>query len=127
MKNNLSTSSQSKVLSVEDKVKAALALATFEGNLARISISNICKQAGINRANLYASHPNLVAHIQSLKIKSPSKKTAIADINSLRIKIKNLEKRNNALLLLLVDMANRLRMAQNRLTRNSRISKIPQK
>lgn len=51
------------VLSVKDRVDAVLQLQQREAPFDPLSVAEVCRRAGVNRANLYATHPELVAQI----------------------------------------------------------------
>lgn len=56
----------SRKVSVEDRILQALALAKADMAPSQISVSAICRMAGVNRANLYAHYPHLVATLREL-------------------------------------------------------------
>lgn len=57
-KPNLMTS-----FSVEDRVHSAIAVLRSNDPNRRIAITELCRAAGVNRANLYANHPELLAQL----------------------------------------------------------------
>ncbi|CAJ0774975.1 hypothetical protein R8510_04042 [Ralstonia chuxiongensis] len=72
-------------LSVEERVRAALDLHRVEDPARLPSVAELCRQAGVSRANLYVSHAELVAAIlgrsvQSKKKSSPSKVKVAASV-----------------------------------------------
>lgn len=52
-------------LSVRERVEAALVLLRRDNPRAQITVSELCRIAGVSRANLYASHPDV---IQGLRV-----------------------------------------------------------
>lgn len=51
------------VLSVKERVSAVLQLHQHEDPLTPLSVAEVCRRSGVNRANLYATYPDLVAQI----------------------------------------------------------------
>lgn len=82
MKNVRSEMKNQNDLSVAARVGAALQIQRHGGSSKRMSVSEICRLAGVNRANLYATHPEIVAailgHPIGEKAVRPSKETAQA-------------------------------------------------
>lgn len=72
-------------LNVVERVNAALQMQRHESASQRISVSEICRLAGVSRANLYASHPEIVAEILGHPVGErsvqPSRKTANATLS----------------------------------------------
>ena len=93
-------------LDVHARVKAAIQLLKHENPSGRISISDVCAKAGINRANLYASHTDLVDLVHktwTMAKKSPSGKTEAECNAGLRVELAAAKQRNDALLLLVLE------------------------
>lgn len=65
------------VLSVEERVKAMMHARLAEDPLARISISEMCRLAGVNRAGLYAHHRTLVDEIRKNHMLPKKKKDSV--------------------------------------------------
>jgi hypothetical protein len=51
------------VLSVTERVEAVLQLQKQERPNERLSVAEVCRRSGVSRANLYATHPTVVAAI----------------------------------------------------------------
>lgn len=51
------------ILSVKDRIDAVLQLQQREAPFDPLSVAEVCRRAGVNRANLYVTHPELVAQI----------------------------------------------------------------
>lgn len=51
------------VLTIEEKVEAALQLQRHLDPIVRLSVCEVCRRTGVNRSNLYANHPRLVESI----------------------------------------------------------------
>lgn len=51
------------MLSVKDRVDAVLQLHQHEDPLNPLSVAEVCRRSRVNRANLYATYPELVAQI----------------------------------------------------------------
>ncbi|WP_321907817.1 TetR/AcrR family transcriptional regulator [Burkholderia cepacia] len=61
-------------LSVRERVEAALAFLASEDNGGRLSVSAVCRLAGVSRANLYSSHPDIVDRIVRRRLSQQSSK-----------------------------------------------------
>lgn len=53
------------LLSVAERLRAALHLTLVEDQYTRISIAELCRRAGVSRATLYQHHPELLREIRS--------------------------------------------------------------
>jgi hypothetical protein len=53
-------------LSVEEKIRTALHMMRSEGLESKITVAKLCRLAGVNRSNLYVSHPDIVREIRLL-------------------------------------------------------------
>lgn len=53
------------LLSVEERVRAALHLKVTENQEKELSVSELCRLAGVSRATLYQHHPALLTEIRS--------------------------------------------------------------
>ena len=51
-------------LSVRERVNAALILLRRDNPRARITVSELCRVAGVSRANIYASHQDVVESLR---------------------------------------------------------------
>lgn len=99
-------------LSVPEKVRAVIRLQQADSPTAKISVSQVCRLAKVSRANIYSNHPELLAEMQgvraeprhNLKVKPPSP-TACATCTQL-------ERRNRALLLTVLELRLQLESLQ---------------
>jgi len=57
-------------LSVVERVSAIVQLCQFESPDVPLSVAEVCRRSGVNRSNLYVSHPDLVASILNLQSNS---------------------------------------------------------
>jgi AcrR family transcriptional regulator len=62
-KNSGKTPGSQSDLSVAERVEAAIVFLTSEHSGSKLSVSAVCRAAGVNRANLYSSHPDVVEQI----------------------------------------------------------------
>lgn len=60
---NIEGSSSGGKLSVRERVEAAFAFLASDSGGGRLSVSAVCRLAGVSRANLYSSHPDVVDRI----------------------------------------------------------------
>lgn len=95
-------------LNVVTRIRAAMLAHKTDRELATMSVSAICRAAGVSRANLYVSHPELLREIRGWGAKEPTK-------NKLRVELaaqlkaevekrKLLQDRFDALLTVCVEM-----------------------
>ena len=54
-------------LSVLERVEAAISFLVSDTEGRKLSVSAVCRAAGVSRANMYSSHPEIVGRIVSLK------------------------------------------------------------
>lgn len=86
------------------KAEAALSLLKEENE--PITILKICKTAGVNRANLYESHPEFVEKVRTLQPRKNTKRKPATDELSQQLKqedaktMRELREENKALLYL---------------------------
>lgn len=94
-------------LSVRERVDAALILLRKNNPRARITVSELCRTAGVSRANLYASHRDVV---QSLRVEARSslrqtKSSAAPSVmKKLREKLATEVRKNHALVYLVTEL-----------------------
>ena len=94
-------------LSVRERVDAALILLRKNNPRARITVSELCRTAGVSRANLYASHRDVV---QSLRVEARSslrqkKSSATPSVmKKLREKLATEVRKNHALVYLVTEL-----------------------
>jgi transposase-like protein len=92
--------------SVAERVGAALALLERDGRASCVTVSEICRRAGVSRANLYATHPNLIAEILGNRADATPKPSTSKALSSTK-KHKSAEKaseREKALLYLCLEL-----------------------
>lgn len=104
-------------LSVRERVDAALKLARRENQRAKLTVSELSRLAGVSRANLYASHPDIVLGLRSESRTTrahrydaeTSKKLAAA-----RLQLAQEVRKNRALIYLVIELRAELQRSQNR-------------
>jgi hypothetical protein len=101
-------------LTPRERVEAALALHHIESPGTPLSVSKICAEASVSRANLYTHHPDLVKKILG-SAKTVGKRapptTTVAD---LKVRLAAEKKRANALLLVCVELQAEVRRLRAR-------------
>lgn len=107
-------------LSVEDRVRAVVYAKRHEDPAKRLSVSEVCREAGVNRANLYANHRELLDELlPRLREDAKQSKPELASPNVERNE-RRLEKVNRALLYLCLEMQLEVRSLRSRLPEKSR-------
>lgn len=92
------------LLSVVQKVEAALTLLKQEGRFSEITVIGVCKLADVNRSNLYERHPEMLQEIEKAghkpepRIRSPEKST-----ESLIVELRLVKRQYKALLRLALE------------------------
>ncbi|HDR9163797.1 TPA: hypothetical protein QDB28_004203 [Burkholderia vietnamiensis] len=123
MKSKQRHSTRSDQLSIPERVEAAIKLLESNGINVAISVSSVCRASGINRANLYAHHRNLVEEIlkrsRSSKAVQPSLPPVAERVQELVERVKVSEARYQALVLVCIEQqaeiaALRLQIQSNR-------------
>ncbi len=102
-------------LSVKERIQIELDAHTRENPGQRLSVTEICRRAGVSRSNLYAAHPTLVRDIHGPK--APAKKRVAAAPKAVDQKdtVEWLKKRNQALLVLYIELQQEVRLLRARL------------
>ena len=107
-------------LSVPERVRAVLTLFQLE-NGGRLSVNGVCRAAGVNRAGLYAHHPNLVEEILTLSRSSPIAQSVARgrvcreDLTKTADRLKELDARYRALLVVCIEQQAEIAALQARL------------
>ena len=102
-------------LTVEEKVRVELSAHQDENPGVPISIAEICRRANVSRANLYEFHRPLIKEIVGAKVlivKSEKSSPASRDD---AVVISELTRRNQALLLLCLELTRELQLVRARL------------
>lgn len=106
-------------LSVEDRVRAVVHAKRHEDPLKRLSVCEICREAGVNRANLYANHRDLLDELlPQLREHARESKRSTRPPNVERNE-PPLEEVNRALLYLCLEMQLEIRSLRSRLPKKS--------
>jgi hypothetical protein len=113
-------------LSVEDRVWAAVKVLKLGAPARKPSISEVCRAAGVNRANLYANHPQIVTALKKTTVKS-GKSTKTDDLRKdaqeLRTQRNALQNQYKALLLLCLEQQAEIKSLQSRVASNDHLSR----
>lgn len=111
-------------LSVRERVEAALKVARSENPSSRISVSELSRLAGVSRANLYTSHRDIVARLQSTPKKGPPRQPG-ADpsqkLKQLRIELRDQVRKNRALVYLVIELRAELQRTRNQLAEEKQL------
>lgn len=94
-------------LSVRERVDAALILLRKDNPRARITVSELCRTAGVSRANLYASHRDVVQSLRVEARSSPRQKKSSSTppvMKQLREKLAAEARKNHALVYLVTEL-----------------------
>lgn len=105
-------------LTVAEKVGAVLALHRVENPGVPLTVSSLARQAGVSRANLYISHPDVVASLKRSKQTGTCKDEhgiSTHKLKKLEAELKALKKTNQALLMMNGALRGRIRELQQRL------------
>jgi len=91
-----------RVQTVAAKVQAVLALHRAQRPGVHLSISALARAAGVSRANLYASHSELIASMKAVRQKEKPREDRSPSVQTKRLReeIARLKRVNKALLLL---------------------------
>jgi hypothetical protein len=102
-------------LSPRERIETALKLHHLESPGSPISIAAICAQAGVNRANLYERHRDLIEIIRgSPKTANTKRETATATIADLKEKLAAERKKASALYYCCVELQAEVRRLRAR-------------
>lgn len=95
-------------VSVEERFNTALLLLREQKGEHAISISAVCKAAGVSRANIYSNHPDLVAKVPPRAAFSKStgklKETGNASCRELQLELQSVKKQYHALLATCIEL-----------------------
>jgi AcrR family transcriptional regulator len=120
MKKNNAQSDISEALSVPERVRSALVLFQRESGR-RLSVNGVCRAAGVNRAGLYAHHPNLVEEILTLSRSTPiapsvdRRRADREDLRKAADRLKEIDARYRALLVVCIEQQAEISALQARL------------
>lgn len=109
-------------LTVEERVDAALKLLQVLEPGIPVSVSRLAKAAKVSRANLYVSHPELIANLRRPEAKTKPQRamSASEQLEKLRAELAQSRLENKALLYLTGELrgeVNRLKLRLESLTR----------
>ncbi|WP_146606243.1 MULTISPECIES: hypothetical protein [Burkholderia] len=96
-------------LTVSERVRAALLLFEGAGASQKLSVSRICRAAGVNRANLYANHRDLVEEILRSSLDASAapdathKKKRRQQSKILAARLKDVETKYHALMIVCIE------------------------
>lgn len=105
-------------LTVAEKVGAVLALHKVENPGVLLTVSSLAKLAGVSRANLYISHPDVVASLKRPKQTGSGNvqhRSSAQKLQKLEAELKALKGTNDALLIMNGALRGRIRELQQRL------------
>ncbi|MCW5297287.1 hypothetical protein DXT88_03780 [Herbaspirillum lusitanum] len=89
------------LLTVTEKFRAAVRIRMSEQGLHSLSIAEVCRTAGINRANLYSSHPELISELRQAigrNAEAKERKKKVHGNDDVTQKLKETEEKYQALL-----------------------------
>jgi transposase-like protein len=109
-------------LSVEDRVRAVVHAKLHDDPNKKLSISEICREAGVNRASLYANHRDLLTELFT-QVSTPAKQAKPRDDSSDEVAKKVLEQRNKALVYLCLELQLEVRSLRARLPNVRKVTK----
>ncbi|WP_143029308.1 hypothetical protein [Rhodoferax sp. OV413] len=104
-------------LSIAERLDAALKFYDQENPGGCPSLSKICKLAGVNRSNIYTSHPEFLSRLRNRKILPDKKATLVEKVlknNNIEL-LASYERRNKALLLLVIELQEEVLRLEQRL------------
>lgn len=101
---------------VRDRLMAAIALHKDESPGLPITVSKICRMAGVNRANVYANHSDILLELQRAQIGRPVRRNKNKASNkTFKVELESLRRQNKALIYLCME----LQSSVNDLTRRA--------
>lgn len=106
-------------LSPRERVEAALKLHQMESPGTPTSVSRICTQASVSRANLYEHHPDLVRRILGAADVAKRHATKTTSVAELKKRLAAEKRRTSALLLVCVELQAEVQRLRARETLNS--------
>ncbi|UIF89464.1 hypothetical protein KAF44_29235 (plasmid) [Cupriavidus necator] len=105
-------------MSVRERVEAALKVARSESPSSRITVSELSRLAGVSRANLYTSHRDIVASLQSSRKEGHPRQPSTdpsQKLKQLRIELRDQVRKNRALVYLVIELRAELQRTRNQL------------
>ena len=103
-----------------ERVRAAIQLRTHEAPAIPLSVSEICRLAGVNRSNLYANHRDLVLEIQRARESAPRRESTPkrnVSVGKDAAEVRKLEEVNRALLYVALELQLEVRALRAKLKR----------
>lgn len=112
-------------LSVSEQLEAALRFCEQENPGAHHSLSKICRLAGVNRSNVYTSHPQFVARLRESQAPRHAMQTGAANRSKKNTTdtLTACERQNKALLYLVVELQEEIARLTQRLSEADTIAK----
>lgn len=105
-------------LSVPERIDAALKLVRSDNPRGRITVSELSRLAGVSRANLYASYPDVLASLRAEPDASrPRRRTGDAPekLKQVRMNLQEEVRKNRALVYLVVELRAELQRVRSQL------------
>lgn len=90
-------------LNVEERLRAALHLKVTENQEKKLTVSELCRLAGVSRATLYQHHPELLLEIRS-KLEVRAKSPTVESNSKLKMRSVSLEPQMKSLLYLCLEL-----------------------
>jgi hypothetical protein len=110
-------------LSIENRVRAVVHAKRCEEPAKRLTVSEVCRDAGINRANLYANHrpllDELFPYLRARETRLKHARTSTIE----RRKVPDLKEVNRALLYVCLELQMEVRSLRSRLAEHPRNKK----
>ncbi len=105
-------------MGVRERVEAVIALRREEGALARLSVSELCRLAAVNRASLYAHHRDLIRQVTASRGRGngPQRAKTPQPEAKLRRELSAAQRQIHALLLTVAELQLEVAMLQRRLS-----------
>lgn len=106
-------------MSVRERIDAALKLARRDNPRARISVSELSRLADVSRANLYASHRDVLANLRSEpNVTRPRRHSADAseELKQIRMELQEEVRKSRALTYLVIELRAELQRIQGQLS-----------
>lgn len=107
-----------KSLSVRERIDAALKLTRRDNPRARITVSELSRLANVSRANLYMSHPDVLASLRSEpNVSLPRRHDAAASekLMQVRMELQEEVRKNRALVYLVIELRAELQRIRGQL------------
>jgi hypothetical protein len=105
-------------LKVAEKIEAVLALHKIESPGVPLTVSSLARKAGVSRANLYISHPDVVESLNQFKQTGPchdEQRSSTQKLKKMKAELDALKRTNGALLIMNGALRGRIRELERRL------------